>query len=39
VSAMWNGRSSGIKLAFTFYPAINEYMGRKTVQIVIQNYQ
>ena len=26
-------------LSFTYYPTINEYMGRKTVQIVIQNYQ
>jgi len=39
VSAMWSGRNSGIRLAFTFYPTVNEYMGRKTVQIVIQNYQ
>lgn len=39
VSAMWSGRNSGIKLAFTYYPTVNEYMGRKTVQIVIQNYQ
>jgi len=39
VAAMWRGQRSGIKLAFTFYPTVNEYMGRKTVQIVIQNYQ
>ncbi len=39
VSAMWNGKRTGIKLAFTYYPTVNEYMGRKTVQIVIQNYQ
>lgn len=39
VVAMWRGQRSGIKLAFTFYPTVNEYMGRKTVQIVIQNYQ
>ena len=39
VSAMWSGRNSGMKLAFTYYPTINEYLGRKTLQIVIQNYQ
>ena len=27
------------KAAFTYYPTINEYQGRKTMQIVIQNYQ
>ena len=27
------------KAAFTFYPTVNEYQGRKSVQIVIQNYQ
>lgn len=26
-------------MAFTFYPSINEYMGRKSVQITIVNYQ
>ena len=25
--------------AFTFYPTVNEYQGRKNMQIVIQNYQ
>ena len=25
--------------AFTFYPTVNEYQGRKSMQIVIQNYQ
>ena len=29
----------GGKAAFTFYPTINEYQGRKSLQIVIQNYQ
>ena len=32
-------QQSGKPLSFTYYPTINEYMGRKTVQIVIQNYQ
>jgi single-stranded-DNA-specific exonuclease len=39
VSNMWKGQRIGMKLAFTYYPTINEYMGRKNVQIVIQNYQ
>lgn len=39
VQRMLQGYSTGIKLAFTYYPTINEYMGRKTTQIVIQNYQ
>ncbi|MDD3137374.1 MAG: single-stranded-DNA-specific exonuclease RecJ [Lachnospiraceae bacterium] len=25
--------------AFTYYPGINEYMGQKSLQIVVQNYQ
>lgn len=29
----------GEKAAFTYYPVINEYMGKKTVQIVVQNYR
>lgn len=39
VQRMFQGYSSGMKMAFTYYPTINEYMGRKTTQIVIQNYQ
>lgn len=27
------------KINITYYPTVNEYMGRKTLQIVIQNYQ
>lgn len=26
-------------MAFTYYPTINEYMGRKTLQIVVTNYR
>lgn len=33
------GKFSGITMAFTYYPQINEYMGRKNVQIVIRNYR
>ena len=29
----------GMKATLTYYPTINEYMGRKTIQIVIQNYR
>ena len=36
---MLQGYHTGIKLAFTYYPTINEYMGRRSVQIVVQNYQ
>lgn len=32
-------KRSGEKAAFTYYPVINEYMGKKTVQIVVQNYR
>lgn len=39
VRSMLNGRKSGIRMAFTYYPNVNEYMNRKTVQIIIQNYQ
>ncbi len=39
VKRMLSGYRSGITIAFTYYPTINEYMGRKNVQIVIQNYK
>lgn len=39
VEQLMRGRGTGMKLAFTYYPGINEYMGRRTPQIVIQNYQ
>ena len=39
VKHMQQGYRSGMKMTFTYYPTINEYMGRKTIQIVIQNYQ
>lgn len=38
VSNMYKGRNSNIDVAFTYYPSINEYMGNKTTQIIIQNY-
>ena len=38
VKQMLRGQQTGITMAFTYYPTINEYMGRKSIQIVIQNY-
>ncbi|MGN1266559.1 MAG: single-stranded-DNA-specific exonuclease RecJ [Dorea sp.] len=34
-----NGNGRGIFMSITFYPGINEYMGRKTPQIIITHYQ
>lgn len=39
VNQMMQGYRTGIKLAFTYYPTVNEYMGRRSLQIVVQNYQ
>ncbi len=39
VQQMLKGYKTGMKLAFTYYPTVNEYMGRRSLQIVIQNYQ
>lgn len=33
------GGTAGIKMAVTYYPGINEYMGRKSLQITILNYR
>lgn len=38
VRKMYQGQYNNIDLAFTYYPSINDYMGRKSVQIIIQNY-
>ena len=38
VERMFRGSSNNVDLAFTYYPGINEYMGNRTLQIVIQNY-
>lgn len=35
---MMRGDGNDVDLGLTYYPDINEYMGRKTPQIVIQNY-
>lgn len=39
VKQMLQGYRTGMKMAFTYYPTINEYMGRRSLQIVVQNYQ
>lgn len=33
------GRGQGIRMAFTYYPDINEYQGMRTLQIIIQKYK
>lgn len=33
------GRGQGIRMAFTYYPDINEYQGIRTPQIIVQNYK
>lgn len=37
--AFLQGKHTDIKLSVTYYPDINEYMGRKTPQIVITHYR
>ena len=34
-----DGNARGIKIDFVYYPEINEYMGNKKVQIVINNFR
>ena len=36
---LFRGKAYGVKMSFTYYPGINEYMGNKKLQIIIQNYQ
>lgn len=38
VQALFWGRQEGLALDLTYYPSVNEYMGRKSLQIVIKNY-
>ena len=33
-----SGNTKNVKLSFTFYPTINEYNGKSTIQMNIQNY-
>ena len=39
VDLLMKGRGSQMKLSVTYYPDMNEYMGKRTVQIVITHYQ
>lgn len=39
VKQVFAGGTAGIKMAVTYYPGINEYMGRKSLQITILNYK
>ena len=38
-NAFLSGRGSGLTMSLTYYPGINEYMGRKNMQIVVTHYQ
>lgn len=39
VEALFWGRAENLTLDVTYYPSVNEYMGRKSLQIVIKNYR
>lgn len=39
VQNLFWGRSNRVRMDFTYYPSINEYMGRTSLQIVIKNYR
>ncbi len=39
VQDLFWGRNSHIELDVTYYPSINEYRGRRSLQIVVQNYR
>lgn len=39
VQELFWGRGGKILMDFTYYPSVNEYMGRKSLQIVIKNYK
>lgn len=38
VERMYQGKNTDIYISCTYYPAINEYMGRTSLQIMIENY-
>ena len=38
-NALLVGRGEGIRMSLTYYPGMNEYMGRKNMQIVVTHYQ
>ena len=35
---MYAGLTNPVDLAFTYYPSVNSYMGRQTLQIIVQNF-
>ncbi|MCC8067985.1 MAG: DHH family phosphoesterase, partial [Clostridiales bacterium] len=39
VKNLFWGRITNIRLDLTYYPSINEYMGRTSLQIIIKNYR
>lgn len=39
VQELFWGRGEGLVLDLAYYPSVNEYMGRRTVQIVVKNYR
>lgn len=39
VDALLKGRGRQIRISLTYYPDINEYMGKKTPQIVVTHYR
>ena len=36
---MLRGRNNNVDVSLTFYPEINEYNGRRTIQLVVQNFR
>ena len=36
---IFTGQCRGVKMSITYYPGINEYMGRKTPQIILTHFQ
>ncbi len=36
---LFRGRSEGVTLDLAYYPSVNEYMGRRSLQIVIRHYK
>ena len=38
VEALFAGHDTGMTMNVTYYPSVNEYMGRKSLQIVIKNF-
>ena len=39
VQELFWGRGTQMELDMTYYPSVNEYMGRKTLQIVVKGFR